>query len=168
MPLHRSCDSPPARPRLAAIPRPASLLHQCPGRSHPRSRRVSSSHRNPVRQVHHRRTAVRDCRTPQSTTVRWGRPAGPTSTIRIQTSAGGTAWPATKPPPPLIHLNRIGTPERRLVRRDKDKPSLREIAASKEDATSGSSATWESIVSQLAGRRSGRQVKRRNRAAGSR
>ena len=91
MPLHPPCDSHPGpTPSCSNIPadipstpatRPQPSSHSGPARHRP--------HRNPVRYVHHRRTTVRDCRTPRSATLRWGRPAGPTSALPIQTSAGG-------------------------------------------------------------------------------
>ena len=81
-----SCDDAPAGIPSTPAHRPQPSSQPGPARPRP--------HRNPVRHAHHRRTPVRDCRAPRSTTLRWGRPAGPTSTARIQTTAGGTTWPA--------------------------------------------------------------------------
>ena len=81
-PLHPSCYSPPSQPRLVTTSRPASLLHQRPGRSHPRRpiRRVVG----PIVTRHAR------CITgaPQSTTgVRLGQP-----------TSDGDVPPALRPP----------------------------------------------------------------------
>ena len=77
----RSCSNIPADIPSTPAPRPQPSSHTAPARHRP--------HRNPVRHVHHRRTTPRDCRTPRSAILRWGRPAGPTSALPIQTSAGG-------------------------------------------------------------------------------
>ena len=91
-----SCSNIPADIPSTPAPRPQPSSHSDPARHRP--------HRNPVRYVLHQRTTVRDWRMPRSATLRWGRPAGPTSALPIQTSAGGygvnydspEAAPATK------------------------------------------------------------------------
>ena len=90
MPLRRSYDPPPC-PTPSCSNSPASIPSTPPPRPQPSSPARPGRrrpHRNPVRHAHRRHPAVRDCRTPRSATVRWGRPAGPTSTVRNQTSAG--------------------------------------------------------------------------------
>ena len=91
-----SCSNIPADIPSTPAPRPQPSSHSDPARHRP--------HRNPVRYVLHQRTTVRDWRMPRSATLCWGRPAGPTSALPIQTSAGGygvnydspEAAPATK------------------------------------------------------------------------